>query len=127
MHIKKIIDDGHSGSKSVDLKVSFRILQLKEVGQTSASWRFAQLQAVEQTSAESSKLTKDGKPERLRAGDHGRTGNSWGRRLIPRTHRLTTVFADSLPARETHRFSRNRTRPDDFRQTGLRHARFNQR
>jgi hypothetical protein len=44
-----------------------------------------------------------------------------------RTPKQRTVLADSLPARETHRFSRNRTRPDDFRQTGLQPARFNQR
>ena len=36
------------------------------------------------------------------------------------------LASSRVPARETHRFSRNRARPDDFRQTGLQPARFNQ-
>jgi len=43
-----------------------------------------------------------------------------------RTPKQTTVFADSLPARATHRFLRNRTRPEDSDRNGLQPARFNQ-
>ena len=45
---------------------------------------------------------------------------------FPRTHRLTTKLADSLPARETHTTSRNHARLDGFRLAGLRRARFSQ-
>jgi hypothetical protein len=44
-----------------------------------------------------------------------------------RTPKQRTELADALPARETHTYSRNRARPDDFRQTGLQPARFNER
>ena len=41
----------------------FGMYFVKEVGQTAATWRYAHLQAVNQTSADSSRLTEDGKPQ----------------------------------------------------------------
>jgi hypothetical protein len=63
----------------------------------------------------------------LHAGPSSRSGPILSAKLVEsRTNALSTVYADSLPARGTHRFSWNRTRPDDFRHTGLLPARFNQ-
>ena len=53
-------------------------------------------------------------------------GNVSSTSVLSECHQ-TTVYADSLPARETHRFSRNRTRPKDSDRNGLLPARFNQR
>ena len=59
------------GAEVESTAFSLGFSELTAVGQTAAAWRFAQLQAVKQTSADSSRLTEDGKPQRLRAGENG--------------------------------------------------------
>ena len=73
-----------------DTECNWPQYELAEVGQAAAIWRFAQLQAVKQTSADSSRLTENGKSQATASRRERSTENSWGSRLILRTRRIWT-------------------------------------